>query len=135
MSTPWGFGPWGSGGWGGIESNVASGYASSTNSVILVLPSPAKTGNVIGDGDATNPRTWLMENLDTGQVFTILASVRISTQVYELHTLEKLGDYQHAHRLSSSSLQSDDDLPYGGGSTLDFRGVIDASKGVASGNF
>lgn len=134
----WGVAPWGVSGWGGVTSPIAFSYAFAltTRDVGVVLTGDALAESVIGDGDALNPATWSVYEVDssgtTTRSLTVIAvTPRVSNSQFVVRTLEPFSRYPNVHVVASSTLRDALgvvlDLPR----SAEFTGVIAAVSETA----
>lgn len=108
----WGLDPWGIGPWGGLAGGVTStlqfvsAEPTSNRTLHVVLSKEPAHLSTLNVGDALNPRTWLIQRLDTGEYFTVL-SVKPYRNLYtewEILVLQEFAPYGVTHQLSSTTL-------------------------------
>ena len=116
----YGFGvsPWGTGQWGDAEPEAIPGgigygraYAVGDRVVRVELSHEPLHLVSTGVGDALNPRTWKIQNLATGQQWTLMAVREVSAQVYEILTFEVLPKHFTELELSTGTLLDKDRVP------------------------
>lgn len=117
--SPWGLGPWGL---GSATLSIVSALAVSEREVIITLASAPMAVSTIGVGDALNPRTWTVENGDTGFEFVTLSVKQLSPTVYEIYLLQKLGSYLVTHTVSAPGMIDPSGGLIGPPSSYDFFG-------------
>lgn len=111
MTIPsgWGLGNWGTSPWGtgtgGLLESYGRIYATGDRRVRVVLTfEPAHT-QVNAEGDALNPKTWIVRDPQTGRRFYVLAVEEVSPTEYDLTTLEMLENAQVTLQLKSDTLR------------------------------
>jgi hypothetical protein len=125
---PWGTGKWGTSSWGSAATgiSISNAFASSTHTVRVKLSSEPKHSDPLAAGDALNPQTWLVQRLDTGIFFTVLAAREFDPPfLYELLLLEAMADHLITHRVKSTTLVAANGIPIAAPSFFDFAGVLD----------
>ena len=123
----YGLAAWGIARYGSAAVGLAIDYAwaSSTNSVIVVLKAEPMHADPFAAGDAMNPGTWSLQNLSTLEFFTILAVREDDPPLrYELSLLEPLGSHVVQHRLTSTTLLSAFGELIGTPNYFDLAGVV-----------
>ena len=105
--------------------SIVRAYATSTNTLVVVLNMEPMHRTPINPGDALNPGTWFVTRDDTGADLRVLASRQFGTpDTYELYTLYPFADALTTHTVSSPDIR----LP--GGATVvptissDFLGTV-----------
>jgi hypothetical protein len=94
---PYGFGPAGT-------LSITQAYATSERTVRVVLSIAPRAVSPLDTGDALNPKTWQVTRSDSGAQLLVLAAAQISTTVFDLYTLDKLGHALIQHAVSSTTL-------------------------------
>lgn len=116
----YGFGvsPWGTGQWGDAEPEAIPGglgygraYAVGDRVVRVQLSHEPLHLVSTGVGDALNPRTWKIQNLATGQQWTLMAVREVSEKVFEILTFEILPKHFTELELSTGTLVDRDRVP------------------------
>jgi len=103
----WGLSPWGLGMWGlGTLTalSIESCRAASLRSVRVVLSMPPLAGSTIVEGDALNPNTWYIQDLQTSEFLTVTCVAQISSTEFEVFTIERVPSYPYELRIGSSTL-------------------------------
>jgi hypothetical protein len=85
---PFGTGPFGATG----TIAIASAWATTTHGVRVTLTDEAAHTDSFAPGDATNPLTWSVANLTTGDTLTVAAVSMVDDVTVDLALLEPLGD-------------------------------------------
>lgn len=120
----YGIGLYGLGAFGGAGVSLALAFASSTHTVRVEFDNAVLQGYGFEDGSALRPSTWSVTNLATGQAYTVLGAVAISTTAVDILLLEAIGPYQEQHRVSTSTLRSASGLLVTAPTSADFAGVV-----------
>jgi hypothetical protein len=112
MTTPplgWGLDPYGTGVYGssmlGTGISLVSATAVGTRLVDVVLSGPAMHVSTSSPGDALNPATWIVQNLDTLEYLDVVTVTALTPSSYQLLTLEPFGPVSVTHRVSSLTLK------------------------------
>jgi len=135
----YGFGvsPWGTGQWGDAEPEAIPGglgygraYAVGDRVVRVELSHEPIHLVSTGVGDALNPRTWKIQNLATGQQWTLMAVREISEKVYEILTFQVLPKHFTELELSTGTLLDQDRVPL---PSLEFLGAAEQYGEMVSG--
>jgi len=132
--SPVGYGvsPWGTGYWGDGNAEISTGsdgvaYAVGNRVVRVNLAVEPLHVSTSGTGDALNPRTWKIQNLATGQVWTLMAVKMLTDTSYEILTLEPLPKHFTELELSTVGLRDVIQTPFSSMEFL-FNGCYLASE-------
>jgi hypothetical protein len=99
---PWGPGPWGGFAYGG--GTIAAVYASSIRSVRVTLSVEPLEKASTTPGSVYNPTSWQLTRLDSGFVYNVLEIAKVEDKVYDVYTLEILGNANVPHKLDTIGL-------------------------------
>lgn len=129
--------PYGTGGWGDTEYGVGSpsdlyvvrADASSERTVVVEMSEDVVATTPIAVGDALNPASWTVEELDSSlavvRTFMVLAvKIYLADTKFELYTLEKFARYPVTHRVTINNLRAQSGTPIGVPTNALFPGVI-----------
>lgn len=124
----YGFTPYGLSPYGGMSTSITivRAWATATHVVRVEVSSPARASDGFDDGDALNPRTWLIKRLDTGQVFTPIYVTKANAQgtAFEIRTIEPFGSHFVMHRISTFTLLGSNGMTITAPYEFDFPGAV-----------
>ncbi len=104
----WGLDQWGLEKWGGVDPlpplTLDSALAISTKEVQVTLNREPQSLAPTAPGDALNPDTWIIQRLDTAQIFSTLSVRQLSPLVFVVNVLEDFGPSTATHRILSTTL-------------------------------
>lgn len=108
--------PYGSGYWGTGVSIVptaeANAFAVGDRKVRIVLAFEQLHQSATNEGDALNPRTWSITDVESGKVYTILTVVMVDVFTYDLVTLEVFPNHYGTLELRTTTLIAADGIPF-----------------------
>src|SRR5512140_2823711 len=111
----WGVEHYGGTAWGGAAAAPDAGFyvlrafSVTSQSLVVVLSAKPTESSPIGVGDALNRDTWVVQDQDTGAVFTILEAAiypAISNAI-QIWTLEEFTGHLDTYRVTTTTLQRD----------------------------
>lgn len=106
-----------------IPIAAVAGYATSTNTVRVILSVEPQHEDSFIPGDALNPTTWSIVDA-RGNVYTPLAVTEVSPETYDVMLLSGLADQFTTHTISSSTLLGSNGLAIPDPLSADFLGCV-----------
>ena len=127
----YGIGGYGTSPYGGVGTGVqlASAFALNTRTVRVAVVGMPLRSSPFATGDGLNPATWFVENLFTGQVYSVVAATLAQDpDTFDIALLEDMGPIAQTHRIGSTALRSTHGVLVSAPTTIDFPGVAALAK-------
>jgi hypothetical protein len=134
VASGWGTGSWGLGPWGGgipVGPLVLEGaVAISTKEVEVALSREVQLIAPTIAGDGLNPATWVIQNLSTGFLYSVLQVTQTGPLALTIQVLQDFDGVSVQHRVSSTTLLDSDGNPIASPplNATDFAGVLANEK-------
>jgi len=108
--------PYGSGYWGTgvtiVPTAEANAFAVGDRKVRIVLTYEPLHESSTDTGDALNPRTWAITDVESGKVYTIMVVNMVDAFTYDLVTLEVFPNHYGSLQLKTTTLISANGIPF-----------------------
>lgn len=127
----WGKDEWGTSPWGAAVPlaplALDNARAISTKEVEVTLNRAPQAIAPTIPGDALNPATWVMQRLDTGAFFSVIAVRRTTSTTLVVTVLQDMGSVRVQHRILTTTLLDENGNPISNPplNRFDFEGILD----------
>jgi hypothetical protein len=102
----WGGIPWGGGSWGGgTPVGIAYAFAAGDRFVRVGFTAAPLMGKSTRDGDALNPRTWMIYRTDASRFLTVLSVAQFDSTTIDILTLEQFDSHLISMTVGAHSLR------------------------------
>lgn len=103
--------------------SASAGYATTTNTVRVILSDEPQHEDSFITGDALNPATWLVTDA-RGNVYTPIAVTEVSAETFDVMLLNSLADQFTTHTIASSMLLGINGVPIAAPISITFLGCV-----------
>jgi len=124
----WGTGQWGQSPWGlgtiFSANHIVNAYAIANRTVRVTLAATplAKDNTIVGD--ALDPNTWTVRNVDEDEDLTVLTVGQYNATTFDLSLLKELGSIFETQEVDATLLLDSGGLPLGPPQTFEFPGLL-----------
>src|SRR5579863_9846151 len=101
---------------------IESAFATTTNTVRVILSLEPLAQDPFETGDALNAATWTITDLTTGQVYTSVSVAQVDDVTFDVSVLEQIGSHLDVLEVEAPGLLDSGGLPIPDVGTFSFPG-------------